>query len=140
MKIIFIFTILVVLYVFYQSTKYICYPEHRIISDKEYLESFVDGMLKSGNIKLHGLDNTVESYLAAHPKCCRVSSNAFWNNIEFSEDVVVSMSYEMSEKEKARGGYSNTHHEYIAFLDSCGTEVRYTGETFTPNPTTTLNH
>jgi hypothetical protein len=51
-------TILIALYVGYQLTSYICFTEHRIISDKEYLESFVGAMLKSGRIKLHSWDNT----------------------------------------------------------------------------------
>ncbi len=121
----------------YQISKYVCFTEHRIISDKEYLESFVDGMLKSGSIKLHSWDNTVESYLASHPDCCSVSSYAFLNNIQFGfgDDVVVSIDYEMSEKQKASGGYGNdTHYTYIAFLDACGKQFDSTGESFTPTP------
>jgi hypothetical protein len=121
---------------FYQSTKYICYPQQRIISDKEHLELLINRKLKSGKVKLHDWDKTAESYLATHQTCCYVSSNAFWNSINFSADVVVGMTYEMSEEEKASGGYGNdTHYRYQGHFDSCGRELDSTGESFTPKPT-----
>jgi len=88
-------------------------------------------MLKSGRVKLHSWDNTVEKYLSSHPDCCSVSSIAFLNMSD--ADVQIGMKYEMSEQEKASGGYgNNTHYDYISFLDACGKQFDSTGESYTP--------
>lgn len=58
----------------------------------------LNGLLKSGQMQAHSWDNTVESYLAHHPNCCRV----FRSGSLFDSAPVVDITYEMSDEFKKK--------------------------------------
>lgn len=119
MKYFFIFLLIfpLIWYLFFQSTKHICFEKHRILSDREFIEPDLKAGIESGEILIHSWDNTVDSYLKHHPNCCGVSKNTNWY---FDGEILVSLEYELSERRKKELGGHATHHTYISAKDACG--------------------
>jgi hypothetical protein len=122
----FLLTLLFVLYVVFQFTKYFCFTENRYLSDREFIEPDLKAGIESGEILTHSWDNTVDSYLKYHPNCCTVSKNTFWHDIFFDNEVVVTLKYELSGNRKELGGRGE-HYIYIGFKDACGHTFESTG-------------
>ena len=103
-----------------------CFGQHRKLTDKEYLSIVLGGRLKSGLMKTHNWDNTIDSYLAHHPDCCRVHRNNYlWKGL-----VVVQIIYEESDKGKNYNGNTTkdiSFYEYLAGLTGCGKILKTTG-------------
>ena len=129
--------ILFALYVINLLNNVICFPEGRMYSNRELLEIKLNQLFAGGLIKTHGSDNTVESYLAAHPKCCGVGFNLEFFLFDFTFlNPVVTIDYEMSDYEREKHDLKTTHHIRISFQDACGKQYRQSGEYYTPKNNT----
>lgn len=120
-----------------------CSRQKRILSDEEYFEIVVGGLMKSGLMKLEPSDTNVKAYLANHRGCCSVdrSNTPVIDRGPFSSDgVEVSVVYELS-KEGGRyyggkdaeayyqKGGKETYYIFIAGLSGCGGYIETTGMT-----------
>lgn len=116
-----------------------CAKQGRVLSDEEYFQIVLGGLMKSGQMKLAPTETSVQAYLANHPKCCQVHREI---DHEFFKDqrwfhfdgVNASIFYELSEEGKKHWGVgagigSDTHYIYITWLDGCGKRYESTGMT-----------
>ncbi len=136
---------LIVLFVGYKelfvSTPGYCSKQGRILSDDEYFERVVGGLMKSGLMKLDASDTGVKAYLENHRGCCHVdrSDTPVIDRGPFGSDgVEVSVVYEMSEHGRRyyggkdadayyQKGGKETYYIFIAGLSGCGAYIETTG-------------
>jgi hypothetical protein len=118
-----------------------CFEQNRRLTDKEYISIVLSSLLNSrtGLMKTHSWDNTVESYLAHHPNCCTVSMNSSL----FDGYPTVDITYEMSDefKKQINALEKHTHYESLTAMTACGEQLEEAGEATTPpNKLLTTNH
>jgi hypothetical protein len=112
-----------------------CLKKGRFLSEKEYLYPYVEGLMKSGRMKLDPTDTSVEAYLANHPDCCGVgrADRNFLDVLIGVYPMRVTVEFEMSEKESKRMNSDNeTYYIDIQNMSSCGEYGKRWGTTDTP--------
>lgn len=112
-----------------------CFEQHRKLTDKEYLTIAFNDLLKSGDMKIHDWDNTIDTYLLHHPGCCRIRKD-YGLLSPITTEIIVEIVYEKIEEARRRINEleKNTHyHSYIIMTD-CGRPYVHSGEAI-PTPT-----
>lgn len=112
-----------------------CAEQKRFFSDSEYLHKKLEGLMKSGKMKLGPSDTSVEAYLVNHPDCCGVEriQRDFFATVINSSPIRVSVSYEMSEEKfKRERSIDETYYVDIQDMSSCGKYGEWAGTTETP--------
>ena len=121
----------------HEHFKNYCFEQHRELTDKEYLTSAFNDLLKSGDIKIHDWDNTLDTYLLHHPGCCRVSKE--YDLGPWTTEVTAEITYERTDEAKTRvNGLEYTHYYSITMMTDCGRPYDHFGESITA-PTTGFN-
>jgi len=117
-----------------------CYKRLWFVSSEELILNTINGLMKSGRMKLDAADTSPQAYLARHPNCCSANwggEGAFSRGLIFFGSAEVTVIYEMSEEGKRRyggegyykGGGKETYYEFIANDTACGETVGYVGTT-----------
>ena len=99
-----------------------CFEQHRKLTDKEYILIVLDKFIKEERIKVHDWDNTAETYLLHHPKCCSVTKGMVSSYYDSPE---VWIHYEISDKFKEQ--YQTRYYDSITFVSACGEPFEFTG-------------
>jgi len=125
----YILALVLIWLIYIEVSKNYCFEQHRELTDKEYISIVLNSLLESGQMQSHSWDNTVESYLAHHPHCCRVfRSGSFYDGAP-----VVDITYEMSDELKKQTSKSGraTHYQSLTVMTGCGKSFDSTGEAIT---------
>ena len=116
-----------------------CYKRLWFTSSEELLLETVDGLMKSGRMKLDAQDTSPQAYLTHHPGCCRVEwgGGPFDRGLIYFGSVSVMVSFEMSRdsmSEDDRKKHQTLYHDFYSNMTACGEPVGYTGMIMTkPN-------
>ena len=111
-----------------------CFEQHRELTDKEYLTIAFNDLLKSGDMKIHDWDNTLDTYLLHHPGCCLMRKK--YDLGPWTTEVTVMIIYERSDEDKEKVyGVDYTHYESLIMMTNCGRVYDHTGEAL-PTQTT----
>jgi hypothetical protein len=102
-----------------------CAKQQKVLSDDEYFEIVLGGLMKSDSIKLKPTDTDVHAYLVNHPNCCKVirgeNGSAFYRGVFSRGTIEVDVIYELSENGiKRYGAGTDTHYEYLEDMSDCG--------------------
>lgn len=100
-----------------------CFEQNRRLTDKEYILIVLDKFIKEGRIKVHGWDNTAETYLLHHPNCCNVFRNEHTGYYDDGQQVIIS--YELSDKFKELE--RATHYTSLTLVSACGEPFKFYG-------------
>lgn len=114
-----------------------CYKRLWFVSTEELILKTIDGLMKSGRMKLDKQDTSPQAYLRHHPNCCSV----YWGKegpfdrglIVFGSATVV-VSYEMSREhmsEDDKKRYQTLYYDYYSDMTACGESLGYSGSTET---------
>jgi hypothetical protein len=109
-----------------------CYKRLWFVSSEELIIKTIDGLMKSGRMKLDAADTTPQAYLAHHPDCCRVEwgGGPFRRGLIYFGSVSVMVSYEInrdSMSEDYKEKYQTLYYEHYANMTACGESVGDTG-------------
>ncbi len=110
-----------------------CYKRLWFVSSEELILNTIDGLMKSGLMKLDAADSSPQAYLARHPDCCDVTwgEGLFGSGLTYFGSAQVTVIYELSEagKKYYRADSKERYYEFIEDCTACGESVGYTGST-----------
>lgn len=117
-----------------------CYKRLWFVSSEELILNTIDGLMKSGRMKLDAGDTSPQTYLTRHPNCCSVNwgrGGAFSRGLIFFGSAEVLVSYEMKREhmsEADKKNYRTLYYDFFSDMTACGESVGYTGMSMTkPN-------
>ena len=109
-----------------------CYKRLWFTSSEELVLKTVDGLMKSGKMKLDAQDTSPQAYLAHHPDCCRINwgGGTFDRGLIYFASASVMVSYEMKREDMGdadKKKYQTLYYDFYSDRTACGEPVGYTG-------------
>lgn len=114
-----------------------CYKRLWFVSSEELILKTIDGLMKSGRMKLDAADTSPQAYLDHHPNCCSVNwggEGAFSRGLIFFGSAEVLVNYEMKRvdmSEADKKNYQTLYYDFLSNMTACGESVGYTGMSMT---------